>query len=119
MIVMRNGEPSIDLEMYLKRLALVSDHTVIARSEQELSDLKQVAKWISDVASRGNQTLSQLFQAWDENQDGYIDYEEVCAHASRRPYAALELTPSLPSPNSLSRAASSARRRYTSPTLNR
>ena len=87
MIVMRNGEPSIDLEMYLKRLALVSDHTVIARSEQELSDLKQVAKWISDVASRGNQTLSQLFQAWDENQDGYIDYEEVRAHASTHAHA--------------------------------
>ena len=33
------GEPCVDLEKYLKRLALVADHSVIARSEQELLDL--------------------------------------------------------------------------------
>ena len=70
------GEPCVDLEAYLKRLALVADHTVIARSEQELQDLQQIARWIEGVAAKSGKTLSQLFMSWDDNSDGYIDYEE-------------------------------------------
>ena len=71
-----SSEPVVDLELFLKRLALVADHTVIARSEQELLDLQQIAKWIEGVATRSGKTLSQLFMGWDDNSDGYIDYEE-------------------------------------------
>jgi len=67
---------SIDLEKYLKRLAQVSDHTVIARSDQELLDLQQIARWIDGVAKRESKSLSTLFKSWDDNSDGYIDYEE-------------------------------------------
>ena len=72
-----NGdEPLVALETYLRRLAVVADHSVIARSEQELLDLKLVATWISETASTSGQSLSSIFQLWDENGDGYIDYEE-------------------------------------------
>lgn len=71
-----NNEPCVDLEAYLKRLAQVADHTVIARSEQELQDLQQVARWIEGVAAKSGKSLSQLFMSWDDNSDGFIDYEE-------------------------------------------
>jgi hypothetical protein len=43
-------------------------------------DLKTIAGWIDDLAKSSGKTLSALFQQWDENGDGYIDYEEfvVC-----------------------------------------
>jgi len=72
----QNNTEDIDLEAFLKRLALVADHTVIARSEQELLDLQQIARWIEGVASKNSQSLSALFKTWDDNSDGYIDYEE-------------------------------------------
>jgi len=73
-------ESQIDLETFLKRLALVADHTVIPRHDQESMDLKTIAGWIDDLAKSSGKTLSALFQQWDENGDGYIDYEEfvVC-----------------------------------------
>lgn len=76
LVQMVNNEPCVDLEAYLKRLAFVADHTVIARSDQELQDLQQIARWIEGVASRSGKSLSQLFMSWDDNSDGFIDYEE-------------------------------------------
>jgi len=74
-----DDEPQIELEAFLKRLAIVADHTVIPRSEQELSDLTMIATWISEIATQSGKTLSALFSSWDENNDGYIDYEEFVA----------------------------------------
>ena len=78
------GEPCVDLEKYLKRLALVADHSVIARSEQELLDLQQIAKWIEGVAARSGKSLSALFMSWDDNSDGYIDCARRPALRSKR-----------------------------------
>ena len=39
-------------------------------------DLQQIARWIEGVAARSGKSLSALFMSWDDNSDGYIDYEE-------------------------------------------
>jgi protein phosphatase len=66
----------VDLERFFKRLALVADHTVIARSQQELADLRQIAQWLDGVCKRERKSLPSLFMSWDDNNNGYLDYDE-------------------------------------------
>jgi len=73
----KGDDDDVDLQAFFKRLAQLADHTVIARSDQELSDLQQIARWIDGVCKAGNKSLSELFKSWDDNSDGYIDYDEL------------------------------------------
>ena len=75
----------IDLESYLKRLAIVADHTVIARTEQEKRDLQQIAKWIEAVAGASGISLSALFKRCDTA----LTYGLTPQHLALRPLQAV------------------------------
>lgn len=77
-------EAQIDLEAYLKRLALVADHTVIARSEQELLDLQQIATWINDLAKKTNKSCAPRPQPRSRALASALTSALTCALARAR-----------------------------------
>jgi len=71
-----NQDLEIDVHDYILQLTSASKEKLsdVARNERERWDLQQVSRWIRKLTI--GRPPNEVFEEWDDNGDGYLDYAE-------------------------------------------